>query len=238
MVGKVIHEYLDGGHKKVTVPGFGTFMRKPSGEIIFVDLIQKDDGVLRELVEDYGNYGEVEAMALIDRFIFEVKHSIERTGSAQIDDFGTMFLDEKGLYQFDYSPAPKIVKETGVQESLFDDEVAGLPRGKKVSPDIERPMPQMAESRPIVPQRPVGQPRSASQSHTRQPRPAVREIATNPRPVASQRPVPHHRPRPQRPTQSKTSGMDKWILIALVAAVIALAIIIYGLSGTGLPFLQ
>jgi nucleoid DNA-binding protein len=110
MVGKIIRKYLDEGHKRLTVPDFGTFMRKDSGEVIFVDLLRKDDGVLRELVEDYGHYGEVEAMALIDRFVFEIKHGIEQAGSAPIAGFGTMSIDGKGAYQFDYQPAPKVAK--------------------------------------------------------------------------------------------------------------------------------
>jgi hypothetical protein len=157
--------------------------------------------VLRELVEDYGRYSDVEAMALVDRFIFEIKHDIERNGSAPIDDFGTMFLDEKGLYQFDYSPKttsePAPTRETAVQENLFGDK-------KTDSPQTPKPMPQ----------KPV------------QPRTVV------------QKPTPTSRPVAQRPAKAKTGKPDMWIVIAIVAAIIALAIIVYGLSGSSLPFLQ
>ncbi len=131
MVGKIIRDYMEGGARKLTVPGFGTFMRKDDatdgkerGGIIFVDLLRKDDGVLRELVEDYGQYSEVEAMALVDRFIFETRTAIERKGSSTIDGFGTMTLDHKGLYQFDYSPRTAPRREKAVQEKLFADEKA------------------------------------------------------------------------------------------------------------------
>jgi nucleoid DNA-binding protein len=217
MVGTIIREYFDAGHKKVTVPGFGTFMRKDSGEVIFVDLIRKDDGLLRELVEDYGNYSEVEAMALVDRFIFEVKHGIERSGSAPIDDFGTMFLDEKGLYQFDYSPkaTPVPARETAVQESLFGNEKQNIPHSEKP-----------------IPQEPIGRTRPAPQKPFAQPRPAVQK------PVPTVRHVQHPRPSTPKSSKEKAAGVDKWIVIAIVAAVVALAIIIYGLSGSGMPFLQ
>jgi nucleoid DNA-binding protein len=209
MVGKIISEYLQAGHKKVTVPGFGTFMRKDSGEVIFVDLIRKDDGLLRELVEDYGNYNEVEAMALVDRFIFEIKHDIERTGSVTIADFGTMFLDEKGIYQFDYSPKIAPVKETAVQESLFGD-------GKLDSSQAEKP----------IAQKPVEQPRTVAQKPMKQPRTVAQSPSTHPRSTT------------QRPAKGKTGKVDKWIVIAIIAGVIAVAIIVYGLSGSGMPFLQ
>lgn len=117
MVGKIIREYLEGGNKKITVPGFGTFMRKESGEIIFVDLLRKDDGVLRGLVEDYGGYSEVEAMALADRFVFGIKRRIEHDGSAPIEGFGTMTLDDKGTYQFNHSPQTAAAAEVPVRKT-------------------------------------------------------------------------------------------------------------------------
>lgn len=120
MVGKVIRSHFEGGAKKLTVPGFGTFMRKDGGEVIFVDLLRTDDGVLSELVEDYGNYSEVEAMALIDRFIFETRTTIERAGHSKIDGFGTLTLDHKGAYRFDYTPRAVPRRENAVQEKLFE----------------------------------------------------------------------------------------------------------------------
>ena len=122
MVAKIIRDYMEGGKKKLTVPGFGTFMRKDSGEMIFVDLLRKDDGVLRELVENYGHYSDVEAMALVDRFIFETKNGIEKHGSTPMDGFGTMYIDEKGLYQFDYSSLSKQKEENPVLEKLYSKE--------------------------------------------------------------------------------------------------------------------
>jgi nucleoid DNA-binding protein len=100
MVGSIIKDYMGRGNRRLTVPGFGTFMRKESGEIIFVDLLRNDDGVLAKVLEEFGNYSEVEAMALIDRFIFETKNAVERDGSAAIEGFGKLTLDEKGVYQF------------------------------------------------------------------------------------------------------------------------------------------
>lgn len=207
MVGKIIRDYIGAGNKKLTVPGFGTFMRKDSGEIIFVDLLRKDDGVLRGLVEEYGNYSEVEAMALVDRFIFGIKHGIERNGSAAIEGFGTMTLDDKGLYQFDYSAQPAPVREKPVQESLFPPKSTLQQRPQQPSP---APKPRPAGARPASPQ-PARRP-------AQQARPAARPT--------------------RKPAKGKPAKIDMWIVIAIVAAVIAIVIIVYGLSGSSLPFLQ
>ncbi len=210
MVGKIIRDYMEAGNKKLTVPGFGTFMRKDSGEVIFVDLLRKDDGKLRELVEDYGNYGEVEAMAMVDRFTFETRTSIEKNGSAPIDGFGTMYLDDKGLYQFNYSPAPKSVqvKENPVQEELFVKEEP-VQTAKTVEKQVQRPVQKMA----VV--------EKGSVSGRPAPRPAQK------RPVSA----PRKKGKPSKP--------DMLILIAIIAAAVAILVMVFGLSATGnLPFLN
>ncbi len=155
MVGTIIRDYIERGGKKLTVPGFGTFMRKDSGEIIFVDLLRTDDGVLAELVEDYGHYSEVEAMALIDRFIFEVRNDIEFHGNARIDDFGTMTRDEKGLLQFTYAPSVRPVSERAVQEKLFGEIPSREPVGGTSSRSSE--IRQSVAGTSGVSQKPVGQ---------------------------------------------------------------------------------
>ncbi len=121
MVAKVIREYLAEGKNKLTVPGFGTFMKRDSGNVIFVELLRTDDGILSELVEDTGNYSDVEAMALIDRFIFNVRKEIERHGKAVLEGFGEMTRDENGALKFTYQPARKPVPETARQERLFEE---------------------------------------------------------------------------------------------------------------------
>lgn len=203
MVGKIIREYLEAGNKKVTVPGFGTFMRKDSGEIIFVDLIRKDDGLLRELVEDYGHYSDVEAMAIVDRFIFEVKHGIERSGSAAIEGFGTMTLDDKGLYQFNHP-----------QQTTEDKPVR--PQDAPVRENTEKVQPT---------------PRPAAQ------KPVIRPSAT-PQTSAQKKPAGHAPVKGKRRKKEKLSKPDMLILIAVAAAVIALIVIVYGMSGAGFPFLK
>ncbi len=212
MVGKIIKDYMEAGNKKLTVPGFGTFMRKESGEVIFVDLLRKDDGKLRELVEDYGHYAEVEAMALVDRFVFETKNSIEKSGSSSIEGFGTMFLDDKGLYQFGYAPAPqpKTVADNSVQERLFP----------KEEPRTE----QKTAEKPA--RRPAAQPLQKQAA-----RPGQRRISESPEPNRIRK-----KPAPRR--NSRRSKPDTLIIVAIVVAVIAILILIFGLSAGNMPFLK
>ncbi len=222
MVGKVIRDYMEGGAKKLTVPGFGTFMRRESESgggardtIIFVDLLRGDDKTLSEMVEDRGGYSELEAMALIDRFIFETKHAIERHGSSAIEGFGTLTLDHKGVYQFNYIPsatARPLKKETAVQERLFE-----------------------ADSRPsIKTDDNISATDARKSQHSGV---AVKANAVNHSKEISSRKSLSPTPKKRRPKAKKNSSADVVLIVALVAAAIALVALIFGMSSGNMPFL-
>ena len=63
-------------NKRLVVPNFGAFVVNPSnGELIFVELLKMDDGVLmRQLMAD--GLSAVDAMNMIDRFVFEIRHKL------------------------------------------------------------------------------------------------------------------------------------------------------------------
>ncbi|MDR2912596.1 MAG: hypothetical protein LBV38_04765 [Alistipes sp.] len=216
MVGKLIRDQMHAGTRRLTVPGFGTFMRRSSSnsgnahggigegpdpkseEVIFVELLRDDDGVLAELVEDFGGYTEVEAMALIDRFIFETRTNIQRTGTSTIEGFGTLTLDHKGLYRFNHSPQIRPTREQATQERLFTEPPKPVTR--------QQPKPEEAK--------PEG-PKQAP----------IRKPAPKPRPT----------PRPQN--QGLTRA-DIFIIISVVSAIIALAALMFGFSAGNMPFLN
>jgi nucleoid DNA-binding protein len=222
MVGKVIRNHIESGAKKLTVPGFGTFMRREGGEVIFVDLLRGDDKTLSEMVEDTGGYSELEAMALIDRFIFETKNTIERRGSAVIPGFGTMTIDHKGVYQFAYSPAARPTKEMAVQERLFE-------VGQKPGGGVARAHPSAKADGVSIPSD-----RTVAKSSSSQTQPPRNKILPSVSTDGSHR----------RPVRKGFSPTNKWktdrvLVIAMIAAAIAILIMIFVLSSGGaMPFLQ
>jgi hypothetical protein len=94
-----IRKYLD-GHRRLVVPEFGAFVVKESGEVVFTELLSADDGVLRELVMAEG-YGEMEAAAIIDRFVFEMRHELDDFGYVKLEGLGTLRRDvQSGALRF------------------------------------------------------------------------------------------------------------------------------------------
>jgi len=161
MVGKIIRDYMEGGGRKLTVPGFGTFMRRDGGGVIFVDLLRGDDRVLAGMIQRTGGLSEVEAAARIDRFIFETRGAIERTGRAEIAGFGTVTADAKGVYGFDYSPRTVGVQDTsrervGAPEPSQSVQSSQLSQSSQVQPTQSPQQPQQqSQPQPQVQARPT-----------------------------------------------------------------------------------
>ncbi len=222
MVGKVIRDHMEGGARKLTVPGFGTFMRRESAQdgsdIIFVDLLRGDDKTLSELVEDRGGLSELEAMAMIDRFIFETRNAIERHGSATIEGFGTLGLDHKGAYKFNHTAPARPVKETAVQESLFETRNTDLPAAARPATTPSTPPPS------------AGKPAATSPVKEGYSRPGSRPQAKSPVRAA---PASRNRKRTAKP-----SRMDTILIVAMIAAAIALVALVVGMSSGNMPFLS
>jgi nucleoid DNA-binding protein len=91
IVAEVIAEYLQ-SNRRLVVPAFGAFMVKESGERLFSDLLNTDDGVLASLLRNKG-MSEIEAAVMIDRFIFEVRHELEQYGYCRLDEVGTLRVE-------------------------------------------------------------------------------------------------------------------------------------------------
>ncbi len=213
MVGKVIRDYMEGGAKKLTVPGFGTFMRRDGTQggssIIFVDLLRVDDSnTLSEMVEDRGSLSELEAMARIDRWIFETRNALERRGSAVIEGFGTFTVDHRGGYKFNHSPVARPTKETAVQERLFDD----ANRRHEKSRDFN--------------------PRSTKHSADSLPAASADGLSRRTHPKGFSQPS-----KKRKPT-TKPSRMDTILIVAIIAAAIALVVLVFGMSSGNMPFLS
>ena len=105
MIDSIIVEYLK-GHRRLVIPKLGTFFVKESdGEVLFSELMRGDDGTLRGLVKARG-VGDIEAAGVIDRFVFEVRHSLDQGRGYSIAGLGSFERGERGAIVFRWKDAP------------------------------------------------------------------------------------------------------------------------------------
>lgn len=99
----IIKQYL-AAHKRLVVPQLGAFIvKEPERSVVFSELLKRDDGVLRGLLRD-GGASDLEAAGEIDRFVFEVRHAVERGQEYPLEGFGVMKPGPNGTIAFTHEP--------------------------------------------------------------------------------------------------------------------------------------
>ncbi len=102
----ILTEYLK-HNKRLVVPKLGVFIVKPQSEtIVFSELMRNDDNILRSLLIAYG-VKELEATGAIDRFVFEIRHTISSGEKYTIDGFGEFSQGENNTIIFKQKREPQ-----------------------------------------------------------------------------------------------------------------------------------
>ncbi|MDL2320698.1 hypothetical protein LJC45_06170 [Alistipes sp. OttesenSCG-928-B03] len=103
MIDSIITGYIN-NNKRLVVPDFGAFIRKDGGELVFVEFLKKDDGVLNSLLRTEYGLGETEAGEAIAEYAATVRRTVGQTGQYVVEGVGTLHTDPNGLYALRYDP--------------------------------------------------------------------------------------------------------------------------------------
>ena len=133
MIVKLVSKYL-AEHKRLVIPNLGTFIVKVPGQtVLFSNLIKADDGVLRSLIAQSG-VSEMEAAAMMDRFVFEAQYRLQNNGKCRLSGFGELRSGANGTITFVYEPtADATVAETAVR-AVRDESAPDEDNGAAVPP--------------------------------------------------------------------------------------------------------
>ena len=200
MLSLVISQYLE-SHKRLVVPQLGAFIvKEPGHAVLFSELLKRDDGVLRGLLRA-GGLGELEAAGEIDRFVFEIRHAVEHGSEYPLEGFGVMKPGPNATIAFVYEPRP--AAESPAEE----------PAGRKrptLQPEKVAEAVKTAFAEPRV-----------SASAKMNPDPSVRGLRYGKPPKSTDA----YRYVDRVPRRRA----DRFIWIAVIAAVLAVAAIAFGL---------
>ena len=147
MINEIVAAYLR-ENKRLVIPALGAFIRKDgSGEVVFVEFLKKDDGVLTELLERHYGLSRNEAVEAIAQYVEQAKQHIARHGFFIIGGVGTLRPDANSLLELSYDPS---VDEKTVAVSME----AEKPVEKSVEKLVEKPAEKSVE-KPIEKKNPV-----------------------------------------------------------------------------------
>lgn len=215
-----IIRYLE-SNKRLVVPQLGAFVVKASdGCVLFTELFRRDDGVLRGLL-CAGGMSELEAAGAVDRFVFEVRHAVQEGGEFVMEGFGTLRRGPEGTIVFVYKSAGR--PQSASRVSAAEAEATGASGmvsavgrategGRSAGAAAER------ETKPAHASDTSGA--GPSVPSKLRPDPSVKGLRYG-KPVKTTDAYAYVGSAPRR-------RVDKLILIAIAAAVLALAAIAYG----------
>lgn len=231
-----ISSYLE-SHKRLVVPQLGAFIVKEPGQVLFTELLKRDDGILRGELRAAG-LNELEAAGEIDRFVFEVRHAVSRGEEYRAEGLGVLKPGPNGTIGFEYRPQPsRPAAETDPAEAAAPDAPESPAARPRKPAEVAAPLRQTA----ATPASDAGAPRTDEPSETTpaaaRSKPAEPAISRS----AKMHPDPSVRGlrygRPQKNTDAYTyvdrpprrRGADRFIWIAVLAIALAAAAIAFGL---------
>lgn len=210
---RIIKQYLR-THRRLVVPQLGSFIRRQEdGEVVFSELLRRDDGVLRGLLATGRGMSDLEAAGAIDRFVFEVRLALQQGHSYPVPGLGCFEAGKEGRPVFRYEPGPEPVV-TGLHEEGLS--VVGC----KPEPGQDAvPKREAEDSAEGKTQRQDGPPRISVSPKCR-PEPYVKGLQYG-KPLRTTDAYTYVNSRPPR-------RFDKFVMLAIAAALVALAAILYG----------
>lgn len=232
-------------NKRLVVPGLGAFVVNPAnGELIFVELLKQDDGVLmRQLMAD--GLSAIEAANVIDRFVFEVRHRVDSGGTAMLNGIGRLSKAEDGLYRFEYDP--EVGREIAVPAETpapIETPAPEMVAEPALESDTTVETEAVADVAPVEPVKQVDEEPAVPAENSEESKPAANVVAEPAPPPKYERPIMEPESyvkglrygKPQRPSKddiryvghSTGRGVDKFVIVAVVAALLAIGAIVYG----------
>ena len=218
---RIIIDYLQ-TNKRLVIPQLGALLvKEPTREILFSELIRRDDGVLRTLLMDQCGMNELTAQGEIDRLVFEIRHAVEVGGEYHADGLGLFFAGANSTIAFRAETTSERVE---------------------AAPAVSKPAPEPVKSEPKVEEQPEEQPEeeNTEEQPQEESQEGLQEEELHLTTSAKMNPAPYVKGlsygKPPKNTDAFTyvdrpqrrGRVDTFLVVAIVAVLIALGAIAYG----------
>jgi len=201
---------------RLTLPDFGTLLKKPEGEIVFSQFLRNDDQVFASIVMNSYQVGAEQAIGMVVEFVADIMTQIATNGEYILPELGYFVSDPSGAIKF----------KSGLPPQKQQQEEVVVPQQRpQITPQPIVGVPQ--QQRPLRQQTPYG-PRPQQVIPQRQPQ----QRPQPQRPPQQRQPQRPPQPQNMRPPKKRTSPAKKTdylLIFAIVVAVAVIVLIIYSL---------
>lgn len=238
----IIAQYIN-SETRLIIPEVGTLLRrKESGEVVFTEMLRKNDGVLVGLVVNGMDVSPSRANEIVGGYVEVIKQELATRKKFILDGVGVLLRRADGGVDFSFNPFAQSIPEPDADEddsivpleevavsqpSAPRVEVATAPRSVVTPKEQPVVAPNPAEEKPAA-VRPVVEPAKVPQQ-----RPAVAAPKPTPKPTLTEA-VEEEAPRGLRiRAHHAVKKIDGITILALVAVVLALMALVWGMIPAG-----
>ena len=127
-ISAIIAQYIK-SETRLIIPEVGTLIRrKESGEIVFMEMLKKNDGTLVGLVVNILDVSPSKATEIVNRYIRTVKNQLATSKKFILDGVGVLLARPDGSVDFSFNPFAQSLPEfeRGVEILEEEDEFTAL----------------------------------------------------------------------------------------------------------------
>lgn len=164
---------------RLIIPEVGTLLRrKENGEIVFMEMLRKSDGILAGLIINTLDVSPSNANEIVNNYVATIKQQLATNKKFIIDGVGVLLARADGGINFSFTPSAHSIPEHGVDVLEEDDAFVPV--------------------KPIAPAQPVAPAQPTAPAQPAQPVASAAKEQAAPQSVAKAQPV--VKPQPVAPT--------------------------------------
>ena len=198
---------------RIIIPEVGTLIRrKESGEIVFMEMLKKSDGILANLIINTLDVSPSKANELLSGYVNTVKQQLATNKKFILDGVGVLLARRDGGVDFSFNPFAQSLPEFEKGVDVLEEEIEEKSAPVAPSAPSEPQKPAEPKVAPTVTPRPTPTPRPAMPAKPT-------KVEEDEEPIERKSRIQAHMPR------KKIDGIT---IVAIIALAMALISVIWG----------
>ena len=237
-INAIIAQYI-ANETRLIIPEVGTLIRrKESGEIVFMEMLKKNDGVLSGLIVNTLDVSPSKSAEILKRYTADIQKQLTSSKKFILDGVGVLLVRPEGGIDFSFNPfaqsIPEPTRATEEEPTVAKVETVEDKTASKAVVTEEKSAPEAKVPEPVA--KPAPAPEEKEPEPVAKPAPAAKPAAPKPAVKPTPKPAVKAYDEDEAPRKPRISGrrqrvkIDGLTIVAIVAVIMALITLVWGFS--------
>ena len=222
-INAIIAQYI-ANETRLIIPEVGTLIRrKESGEIVFMEMLKKNDGVLSGLIVNTLDVSPSKSAEILKRYTADIQKQLTSSKKFILDGVGVLLVRPEGGIDFSFNPfaqsIPEPTRATEEEPTVAKVETVEDKTASKAVVTEEKTAPEAKEPEPVAKPAPAAKPAAPKPTVKPTPKPAVKAYDEDEAPR-----------KPRISGRRQRVKIDGLTIVAIVAVIMALITLVWGFS--------